>query len=114
MVNDIIPYLHAVMYLYYWQLEIELKICLGLRSLLRTEDPAADVLIARTELRQLVERCEDVRQKLHSSNTVKYVRNQTRSDMRIGKRIRAGRCDVARQDALFLISLRYYYYTFFL
>lgn len=90
MVNAIIPYLHAVMYLYYWQLEIEFNICLGLRSLLCPEDPSADVLIARTELAQLVERCEDVRQKLHGNNKVKYVRNQTRSGMRIGKVITAG------------------------
>ncbi|GAA6097530.1 uncharacterized protein LOC113637559 isoform X1 [Tachysurus ichikawai] len=39
-----------------------------LRSLMRPENPAADVLITRTELLQLLERCEDVRQKLHRNN----------------------------------------------
>ncbi|KAM9446920.1 uncharacterized protein Hap1MRO34_023392 [Clarias gariepinus] len=43
-----------------------------LRSLLFSEDPAADVVIARTELAQLVERCEDVRQKLHRNNQVTF------------------------------------------
>ncbi|XP_060763867.1 uncharacterized protein LOC132872795 isoform X2 [Neoarius graeffei] len=36
-----------------------------LRSLLCSADPAADVVITRTELTQLLEKCEDVRQKLH-------------------------------------------------
>ncbi|KAG7318420.1 hypothetical protein KOW79_018175 [Hemibagrus wyckioides] len=39
-----------------------------LRSLLCPENPAADVLITRTELLQLLERCEDVKQKLHRNN----------------------------------------------
>ncbi|XP_017308002.1 uncharacterized protein LOC108256036 isoform X1 [Ictalurus punctatus] len=42
-----------------------------LRSLLCSGDPAAaDVVITRTELTQLTERCEDVRQKLHRNNKV--------------------------------------------
>ncbi|XP_060740273.1 uncharacterized protein LOC132855390 isoform X1 [Tachysurus vachellii] len=43
-----------------------------LRSLMRPENPAADVLITRTELSQLLERCEDVRQKLHRNNKVTF------------------------------------------
>ncbi|XP_026994043.2 uncharacterized protein LOC113637559 isoform X3 [Tachysurus fulvidraco] len=43
-----------------------------LRSLMRPENPAADVLITRTELLQLLERCEDVRQKLHRNNKVTF------------------------------------------
>lgn len=56
----------------------EIFVCV-LRSLLCSGDPAAaDVVITRTELTQLTERCEDVRQKLHRNNKVKNVRNQTR------------------------------------
>ncbi|XP_046698334.1 uncharacterized protein LOC124381017 isoform X1 [Silurus meridionalis] len=43
-----------------------------LRSLLCSEDPAADVLITRTELTQLIERCEDMTQKLHRKNKVTF------------------------------------------
>ncbi|XP_062874010.1 uncharacterized protein LOC134335417 isoform X1 [Trichomycterus rosablanca] len=43
---------------------------LRLRSLLSVESTGADVTIGRTELTQLIERCEDVKQKLHRNNKV--------------------------------------------
>ncbi|MCI4392632.1 hypothetical protein PGIGA_G00147990 [Pangasianodon gigas] len=43
-----------------------------LRSLLCSEDPAADVVITRAELTQLTESCEDVKQKLRRNNKVTF------------------------------------------
>ncbi|MCJ8746860.1 hypothetical protein PDJAM_G00146520 [Pangasius djambal] len=43
-----------------------------LRSLLCSEEPAADVVITRAELMQLIDSCEDVKQKLHRNNKVTF------------------------------------------